>query len=176
MNTPDNQTIETERLVLKPPVIDDFEAFARMWSNPMVTQHISGEPLDREDAWKLFLRDVGHWKLNNFGFFSCFDKESGGYAGTVGLAVLERAIEPAFGDAPEAGWAISPEFHGRGIGSEALRAVLQWGEAALLPTRFVCMIGETNVASLRVAQKCSFRKYAYTTYAGRSVILHERKS
>jgi RimJ/RimL family protein N-acetyltransferase len=176
MNSPDNQTIETERLILKPPVAADFAAFARMWSNPMVTQHILPAPMDRENAWRLFLRDLGHWKLNDFGYFSCFDKQTNAYAGTLGLARLERNLEPSFGDSPEAGWALSPEFHGKGLASEGLRAVLQWGEAVLLPTRFVCMVGETNIASGRVAQKCGFRKYAYTTYHGNSVILHERKS
>lgn len=176
MNSPDNQTIETDRLLLRPPIAADFEPFAKMWADAHITQHIMPEPLDRENAWRLFLRDCGHWKLNNFGFFTCLEKETKNYVGTIGLVNLERDIEPSFGDSPEAGWALVRDYHGKGLASEALRAVLQWGEAVLLPTRFVCMIGETNTASQRVAQKCGFRKYAYTGYHGHSVILHERKS
>ncbi len=176
MSSSDSQTIETERLILRPPAAADFEPFAQMWSDPEVTMHISPVPLDRENAWRMFLRDAGHWKINNYGFFSAFDKETKTFAGTIGLAQLERDIQPAFGDAPEAGWALAREFHGRGLASEALHAVLQWGESVLLPTRFVCMIGEGNAASARVAQKCGFRKYAATTYHNHPVILHERKS
>lgn len=176
MSGANGPTLETERLVLKPPVAADFEPFAQMWAEPDVTRFISPVPLDRENAWRMFLRDAGHWRINGYGYFSVFEKELNSYAGTVGIAQLNRTIDPPFGDDPEAGWAFAPAFHGQGIATEALRAVLQWGESVLLPRRFVAMIGEGNEASARVAQKCGFRKYAATSYHGASVILHERKS
>ncbi len=176
MSGADNPTIETARLMLRPPTVADFEPFAVMWSDPEVTRHISPVPLDRENAWRMFLRDNGHWRLHGYGFFTAIHKETKAFAGTIGLAQLERSIDPPFGADPEAGWAFAPQFHGQGLASEALHAVLQWGESVLLPRRFVCMIGETNQASSRVAQKCGFRKYAATSYHGASVILHERKS
>lgn len=176
MSGADNQTIETARLTLRPPIASDFDAFAAMWGNPEVTLHIMPMPLDRENAWRMFLRDNGHWKVNGYGFFTAIDRETNSYAGTIGLAQLERDVDPPIGSDPEAGWAFAPEFHGQGYATEALHAVLQWGEALLLPKRFVAMIGETNQASARVAQKCGFRKYAATTYHGNPVILHERRS
>lgn len=40
--------ITTERLVLRRPELQDFEAYATMWSHPEVLRHISAEPFSEE--------------------------------------------------------------------------------------------------------------------------------
>ena len=46
MNIP---TIETERLVLRPPVLADLASSLSMWSNPEVVRFIGGVPATEED-------------------------------------------------------------------------------------------------------------------------------
>jgi RimJ/RimL family protein N-acetyltransferase len=72
------------------------------------------------------------------------------------------------------GWVLAPWAHGRGLATEAVRAVLAWSDANLPGTRTVCMIDPGNRASMRVADKCGYRVYAETTYMGDPTRLCER--
>ena len=69
------------------------------------------------------------------------------------MARFERDIEPPL-DAPEAGWALHPRCHGRGIGAEALAAVLAWADER--HPRTVCMIDAQNAASMRLATRFGY--------------------
>ena len=96
--------------------------------------------------------------------------------GEIGFGDFQRTLEPSFGDTPEAGWALAPNAHGKGYASEALAAVLAWGEQHFGPdARTVCMINIDNAASVKVAEKMGFAPFAYATYRNEPVILFERK-
>ena len=51
--------LETERLRLRGHRLDDFAAYAAMWADPAVTQHIGGKPIPEEESWTRFLRQAG---------------------------------------------------------------------------------------------------------------------
>jgi RimJ/RimL family protein N-acetyltransferase len=57
--------LTTERLTLRPWVLDDFESFAEMSAEPEVHEFISldGRPLNCFQAWQIFAATVGHWQL-----------------------------------------------------------------------------------------------------------------
>ena len=122
------------------------------------------------------MRYAGHWSLLGFGYWAVEEKETGRFVGDVGLSDFRREL-PAklnFSTAPEAGWVLSPAFHGRGYATEAVRAALAWGEAHLGAKRFVCLIHPENIASLRVAEKTGFKPYARTRYKDAPAMLLER--
>lgn len=54
------KVLESDRLILRPPVAEDFESFAAMFADVEVTRHIGGV-LERAEVWARFLRDCGHW-------------------------------------------------------------------------------------------------------------------
>jgi RimJ/RimL family protein N-acetyltransferase len=139
-----------------------------------VALHIGGKPSTPEEVWSRLLRYAGHWALLGFGYWAVVEKSSGRFVGEAGLADFKRAIEPSLGGAPEAGWALMPWAHGRGYATEALRAVLAWGEERFGSPRAVCIISPENLPSLRVAQKCGFERTSTTTYKGTPTVLFER--
>ena len=166
--------LETERLTLRGHTEADFAEYAAMWGDPGVTRHIGGRPFTSEECWHRFLRGVGHWEVLGFGYWVAREKGSNRFVGEVGFADLRRAIEPPLGDAPEMGWVLAPPAHGRGLASEAVRAILDWARLTWGERRrIVCMIDPGNVASLRVAEKAGFREYARATYHEAPVILFE---
>ncbi len=170
-------SIDTERLTLRVHRLEDFPDTLAMWSDPVVTRYIGGKPSTEEEAWQRLLRYAGHWTLLGYGFWALREKGTDRFLGEVGFINGRRAIEPPFGDALEVGWALVPSAHGKGFATEAVRAVLGWGEAHLgRERRTVCMIDPGNQASVRVAQKCGFREYARTTYKGEPTILYERQA
>ncbi|WNJ89842.1 GNAT family N-acetyltransferase [Bosea sp. 685] len=87
--------IETERLLLRPPVLDDFEACYALLSDPAVMSFIGG-PMSREESWHRLLRYAGHWSLLGYGLFVIIEKESGRLLGQTGLADFHRGARDEF--------------------------------------------------------------------------------
>lgn len=158
-------TLETARLQLRPHTIDDFEDFAALWADPIVTRYISGRAFTREESWSRLLRQSGHWSLLGFGFWVVQEKISGAFLGEVGYLDLHRDIDPPI-QSPEIGWGLLPKFHGQGFATEAVQAALAW-QPAWQP---VCLIHPENLPSLRVAEKCGFHETHRTTYHGHPTI------
>ncbi len=167
-------SIDTERLTLRRPRLDDFEESLAMWADPAVVRHISGKPTTREEMWARLLRYVGHWELMGVGFWVVREKGTGRFVGEVGRADVRRDMDPPLGPFKEAGWVLSPGAHGKGFATEAVNAALQWAEGRFGPERVVCIIHPENAASLKVAHKCGFRQFSRGTYKGEPSVMFER--
>ena len=57
-------SLETDRLTLTPPTLDDFEAMYSMWSDRDVVAQVIDAPLTEEEVWARLHRIVGHWALD----------------------------------------------------------------------------------------------------------------
>ena len=163
--------IETGRLRLRPHRAADLSDCAVMWADPVVTRYISGRPFTREEVWARLLRYAGHWLWLEYGFWAIEEKATGSFVGEIGFAEFEREMEPRL-DIPEAGWVLSPGFHGQGYGSEALIAALAWADARFPATG--CLIQPDNAASIRLSEKCGFVESARVTYRGTPTLLLRR--
>jgi RimJ/RimL family protein N-acetyltransferase len=168
--------IETARLRLREHRREDFASCAAMWSQPEVTRYIGGRPFTEEETWARFLRYTGHWVVVGFGYWVIEDRETGTFLGEAGFADFKRDIEPRIDGTPEVGWVLTPGAHGKGYATEAVRAVLAWGEMKANFQRTVCLINPENAPSIRVALKCGFAEYCRTTYHQQDTILFERKA
>jgi RimJ/RimL family protein N-acetyltransferase len=168
-------TIETERLVLRPYRLEDFDAYAEMWGDPDVVRFIGGKPFDREASWDRFLRKAGGWQVMGFGFFAVEEKETGAFAGEAGFQELRRAIDPSIEGTLEAGWALTPNVQGWGYATEAMTAAIGWAASAFPRRRMTCIIDPENQPSLRVAQRLGFVELARTRYLDAPIIVFERK-
>ncbi len=167
--------IDTARLTMRGHHLEDFADSAAMWGDPEVTRHLGGRPFTEEEVWSRLLRYVGLWPLLGYGYWVVRDRASGRFVGEVGFADLKRAIDPPFGDALELGWALAPWGHGRGLATEAVGAAIDWAAARFGDRRIVCLVGPENAASIRVAEKCGFRRFARSTYRGEPTVLFERR-
>ena len=84
-------------------------------------------------------------------------------------------MQPPLGDTPEIGWVLVPEVHGKGYASEAVRAVVAWGNAHFGSVRTACIIDPENAASIRVAEKNGYKEAGVAKYMGDEVLLFVRK-
>ena len=172
MTTP--PILTTGRLLLRGHTRDDFDAVHALWSDPIVVEHISGEPSTSSESWARLLRYVGHWCVVGYGYWVVEDRQTGRFLGEVGLADYRRDVEPSFEGKPEAGWVMAPHAHGRGIAREAVRAALGWADANLAAERTVCMIAPEHAASYRLARDVGFEEAGSANYAGETVAIFER--
>jgi len=168
--------VETERLVLAPHDVADFEDMCTLWCDPEVTRHIGGRPFRREEVWARLLRYAGNWSLFGFGFWAIRDRQSGAFLGEAGFHRLRRELNPPLADLPELGFALLPHAQGRGIATEAGRAAAGWGDAAWPDGETVCMIAAGNARSIRVAFRLGYRETARGTYQGDPIALLSRPS
>jgi len=145
-----------------------------MWADPVVVRHIGGRPFTAQETWTKILRYVGHWQLLGFGYWVLCERATGRFVGEAGFADFRREMTPPLDGTPELGWALATWAHGRGLATEALRAMLAWGDSHLAARRTVCIINPDNRASIRVAEKIGYREKVKTRYGNDAVLLFER--
>jgi RimJ/RimL family protein N-acetyltransferase len=160
--------IDTERLRLRPHQSDDFADCVAMWSDPGVVRYTIGEPSPPQRTWIRILAYRGHWALLGYGYWAVEEKTSGRYVGELGFADFKRDIVPSIDGMPELGWALAPQFHGKGYATEALRAAVAWGDSHLAQRRTVCIIHRDNHRSFRIAEKLGYKSIFTDTGSGQS--------
>lgn len=167
-------TIETERLILRPHRLEDFDACVELSSDEDVVRYISGIPSTREQTWVRVLRWAGMWHHLGYGFLVVEEKETGRFIGEAGFQEMRRAMEPSIEGTLEAGWVLAPAVHGRGYATEALNALITWAEEHFPGKSMSCIIDPRNEASLRLAAKLGFRELTRTTYHGDIIVVLSR--
>lgn len=115
---PTAPVLVTERLTLRMPRYQDFAHRLAFYASDRSVWE--GGPFDRLTAWRIFASEVAQWPLFGFGPFSIDDAATGEYMGEVGIYFPEGYPEP------ELGWFVIDSAEGRGIASEAARAVMVW--------------------------------------------------
>lgn len=165
--------IETERLILRKPILEDFEPHTGMWQEPEVFRHISGKKRSREEIWQRFLQTYGNWHFFGFGYFSVIEKASGRYVGIVGFQEGLREMEPSLEGSLEAGWVFVPGVHGKGYASEACYALFAWARGAHPGRKVTAIIDPDNAASIKIAHKLGLEAGPDATYHGSVVTVFE---
>jgi len=145
MNDPDPM-LETERLLLRPPVATDFEGFADFMGDEQAAKYVGGLQA-RPIAWRSFLQIAGSWQILGFTMFSVIEKSSGAWIGRVGPWM------PEGWPGTEVGWGILPAYWGRGFATEAAVAAIDWAFETLGWEEVIHVIAPDNLASRRVAAK-----------------------
>ncbi|MEO1224402.1 MAG: GNAT family N-acetyltransferase [Pseudomonadota bacterium] len=160
------RTVETERTLMRPHRLEDFEDLAAMWAEPAVVRHISGKPSTHRESWARLLRYIGHWSALGYGFWAVTDKQTGAFLGEVGFADFKRDLGASLDGMAEIGWVLTPSVHGRGLATETARAAVAWGDAHLTQDHTFCIIDSDHTASIRVAEKAGFRPQSRISYEG----------
>lgn len=165
--------LETPRFRLRAATRSDFDAYAAMWADPRVTAFIGGDPRDRNSSWHRFLEIPGLWALLGFGYWLFTDRRDDSFVGCGGLSDFERGIPELVGH-PEAGWAIAPDWWGKGAATEIMGAALAWADSALNAPDVRCIIDPGNSASERVAAKLGFRAIGFSDALSDPVTIYTR--
>lgn len=144
-------TLTTERLLLRRPRADDFEALLALFSDPEVARFLGGSPLGREPCWRMLAFLLGHWALRGYGPFLVEERGSSTLVGRVGL------LHPEGYPGVELAWTIGRPFWGRGYAVEAAQAVRVWAADSLGLPPLISLIAPENRSSARVAEKLGAR-------------------
>ncbi len=167
-------TLETERLVLRHYMKQDFAAHHAILSDEVVMRQLGMPGLNREENWRRFAASVGMWGLMGFGGWAVVRKADENLVGVVSLFNAWRAIEPSFGEQPEMGWIFAADVHRLGIASEACRAALDWADDHLRPTPIWAIISPGNGPSFKLAERLGFERLPDSIYHDEPIAVLKR--
>jgi RimJ/RimL family protein N-acetyltransferase len=139
-------TLETDRLVLRPPEAQDLDGFAELVADEETARFIGGvQP--RSVAWRNLCVMAGSWATQGFAMFSVIDKASGRWVGRVGPWM------PEGWPGTEVGWGLLRSTWGQGYASEAATAAIDWAFDTLGWTEVIHCIAPQNLNSAGVARR-----------------------
>jgi RimJ/RimL family protein N-acetyltransferase len=146
----DGVILETERLILRPQIAEDFEPWAAMMADEVATLRLGG-PQPRSVAWRGFCSVAGAWKLFGYSMFSVVEKAGGRWIGRLG------PWKPEGWPGTEVGWALAREAWGQGYATEGATAAMDWAFDVLGWTEVIHCIHPENAPSQAVARRLGSR-------------------
>lgn len=153
--------LETERLLLRMPRLEDAAAFRALYTDPVAMEFIGGVHPDAatDPAWPV-RKWLERWEKNGTGPFVAELREDGVVVGRAGfhvwdsrtweISTYEEAGEHA---QPELGWAFIRTHWGHGYAREAAYAAREWGRDERGIEQLISLIAPGNVRSQRLAER-----------------------
>ena len=139
-------TVQTARLILRPPAPQDWPAFHDFMMSDRSTAFGSHKDLGR--AFRAFAAELGHWQIFGYGMWAVTALDDDTALGLVG------PWTPPDWPEKEVGWMIlSGAAEGTGIATEAARAAIRHAFEVLGWSTVVSYIAPENTRSIRLAAK-----------------------
>jgi RimJ/RimL family protein N-acetyltransferase len=139
-------TLITERLILRPPVAEDFDPYAQLMADEATARYIGGvQP--RSVAWRGFMTIAGAWAINGCSIFTVVERATGQWVGRIG------PWQPEGWPGTEVGWGLGAAFQGKGYAAEAATAAIDWVFDHLGWSEVIHCIDPANLASQAVAAR-----------------------
>lgn len=151
MTAPERSILETERLILEPVspahATGIYAAVVDSRAELLPWMPWARDPSE-EGTIEVTRANVRDWMADNIFNFAIIEKESGMVLGVAGFNRRDSDVELHY-------W-IRTDHAGRGLTTEACRALIIWARSALGLHRLTLWAGRENHASRRVAEKLGF--------------------
>jgi [ribosomal protein S5]-alanine N-acetyltransferase len=145
--------LETPRLSLRRLEFDDAPFLVGLLNQPSFLANIGDRGVRNLDDAQRYLRDgpMAMYERFGFGLWHVAQKSDGAAIGMCGL--LRRDNLPDV----DVGYALLPEYWGRGYAFEAVEATLAHAGRKFRLARVIGVVSEGNDASIRVLEKAGMR-------------------
>ncbi|MEZ5937845.1 MAG: GNAT family N-acetyltransferase [Hyphomonadaceae bacterium] len=144
--SPFETVIETPRLLLRVPRMEDFDAWTAMMADEDTARYIGGVQKPPV-VWRAMASIVGSFQLVGFGMFSLIEKATGEWIGRAG------PWRPHGWPGPEVGWGLIRSKWGQGYALEATTACMNWVVDVLEWPDIIHTIHPGNANSQKLAQR-----------------------
>lgn len=164
------QIAETKRLLIRESIPEDADSFVKLYLDAEVRRFLELPALEKEMAGKTLAEKVATYEdyiaqyaQNQYGFYeygmwTVLEKESGKVVGRMGLELQANDVGE---EKLSLGYALLPEYRGRGYALEACLAILDYCKECDYATEIFVKIDENNRNSRKLFQKLS--KYSRMT-------------
>ncbi|HET8959892.1 GNAT family N-acetyltransferase [Nocardioides sp.] len=145
--------VRTERLVLRHPVPEDAEALFAYYSDPEVARYLPTPPLDRRQSEAEIRRRISrHAGEGRAPVLSLVIELDGRMVGEL-ILMLQG---PSYSQA-EVGWVLDPAVAGRGVATEAARALIDLAFAHYRFHRITAQLDARNHRSAALCERLGMR-------------------
>lgn len=158
--------LETDRLRLRMFRHEDIEEYAPICADPEVMRYLTGQTMNRFEAWRHMAMIVGHWTLRGFGIWAVEEKATGRLVGRVGFHYPDQW--PGF----ELAWTLGRDYWGRGFATEAAKVALEYAFNEMDREHVISLIHPENAPSIRVAERLGETLEGKTQVMGHDVLIY----
>ena len=144
--------LETPRLTLRRWQEADREPFAEMNADPIV-MHYFESTFTRQQSDETIERYLAAFNRDGFSFFAAILRDTGTFAGTIGLQVMRDAVPNLPQPAVEIGWRLTQSAQGKGLATEGARIIVDYAFNKLGFNEVVAITALPNRASRHVMEK-----------------------
>lgn len=150
--------IQTERLLLRKPRLEDAADLAVAYADPEVVRFIGdGSTATLAEVEEGIAGWLGRWESWGMSLFSLERREDGRVLGRAGFLLWDPETWRVPGSEVELAWLLAREHWGRGYATEAALALRDWAFDERGLTRLISLINPGNLASIRVAERIGER-------------------
>lgn len=152
------ECLETDRLLIRPFVPDDFESFFSFLRDERATQYLSFIRKQRtyKGAKDLLAMIIGNYRRPEQIFaLAVIRKQDHQYVGSLGLYPVEDSQDT------EIFYTLLPKFWGKGYATEASHRLLAYAFSELNLEKIVAFIFPYNAASERVAVRLGMKDLGF---------------
>ena len=140
--------IETPRLILRHITLEDTEALAAIYADPIVMKFfrsVRSPEVTRQKIKKM----IESYQQYGFGTWATIYRPDNQFIGRCGLIphIIDASSEI------EIAYLLAKEYWGRGLATEAARAIRDYGFEKIGCDRLISLIDHENIASQKVALK-----------------------
>jgi len=153
------QPVETPRLTLRPFSPGDFDDLYAYQSRPDVARYLYWDARDNVQVREALVRQCDEITLSAEGDWLTFAvvwREARRVVGEVGLRLISRENRQG-----EIGFVFNPDYHGRGLATEAAESMLTLGFDAIGWHRIIGSCDARNHASARLMERIGMRQEAH---------------
>lgn len=165
MNKTGTKTLETARLILRRFTLDDAQDMFDNWaSDPEVTKFLTWQTHPSVDVTKMVLENwIPQYEDGGYFNWAIVWKETGRTIGNISVVNLNELT-----DAAEIGYCLSRALWGRGVMTEALKAVMGYLFKEAGFNRVAACHDVRNPASGRVMEKAGMKQEGVLRQAGKN--------
>lgn len=151
--------IETARLQMREFCQEDIDAVYEFLIVPEVGKYSVEQGLvkNKQDAQDVINNIwLAEYKKYGYARYALIHKADSKVIGYCGIKYRPNILGPGVG-CPDIGYRMLPEYRGQGLGTEAIKACLNYAREKLGLTRIIGEVAEENIASNKLLLKLGFK-------------------
>ncbi len=169
--------IETERLKLRPVTVEDTELLLAVWNDPAFIRNVADRGIRTDEEARAAIEGGAQKLFEDYGYGPCCLslRSDGSMIGICGLFKRDNL------DDPDIGFAVLPDYCGKGYAGEAAMAVIDYARRELTVPVVTAIVSPANAASIGLIGKLGLTFERLITMPGEdkviqlhSVALHRR--